>query len=180
MKRRTMWIAGAILVLALGLSGCAASGVTVPDREVPISVETALEAQNMAMGALMGGGVQLNESQFSSLLTELLKANSGEANPVETITAWFEPGMLYLRVNLKEGVLPAAFGTTLDLAGGLTVQGGKLAVNLQQAAAGNYAVSGAMLAPISAQINNALAAQQLGIPVSVEIGEGTLSLSLTQ
>lgn len=181
MKTGTLWIVSALLVMALVVGGCAAGGgVAIPDRDVPISIETALEAQDMVAGALMLGGVELNESQFSSLLTELLKANSGENNPVETITAWFEPETLYLRVTLKEGVLPAAFGTTLDLAGGIDVQDGALAVDLQQAAAGPYTVSGALLAPISAQINSALAAQMMGLPVSVEIGEGTLNISMAQ
>jgi hypothetical protein len=167
--------------MALSLAACSvAGGVTVPEREVPISVETALEAQDLAMNGLMAGSVEWTEAQVSSLLTELLKANSGDNVPVENITAWFEPGQLYLRLQVKEGVLPAALGTTLDLAGSIDVQDGKLMVDLSQAAAGPYVVEGATLAPISAQVNSLIAGLVPGVPVTVEVGKGTLGVALAQ
>jgi hypothetical protein len=168
-----------LLVLVLALAGCTAGqGVTLPDREVTIDAQTGFDAQNSAMAGLMMGGATLDESQFSSLLTELLKANSGENNPVESISAWFEPeGQIFLQVDLKDGVLPAAVGDTLAVAGGVTVDNGQLMVDLNEASAGNYLVSGAMLAPISAQINSALAGLNVG-PVQVETEQGALNLSM--
>jgi hypothetical protein len=169
----------ATLAMVAGLTACTmGQGVTVPDREVMIDAQTAVDAQNMAMSGAMMGSATLDESQFSSLLTELLKANSGENNPIDTIEAWFEPGTIYLQVNVKEGVLPAAFGTTLAVAGTVDVADGKLMVDLSQASAGGYKVEGAALAPINAHINNALGGFVLGVPVSVETGEGTLTLSM--
>jgi hypothetical protein len=169
-----------VLVLSLALAACSmGQGVTLPDREVTIDAQTGFDAQNSAMAGLMMGGASLDESQFSSLLTELLKANSGENNPVESITAWFEPGgEIYLQVDLKDGVLPAAFGDTLAVAGTVNVSDGQLTVDLNQASAGDYLVEGAVLDPISAQINSSLAGLNVG-PVQVETQEGALNLSMS-
>ena len=182
MVKRNVWLVWAVVVVfALSLSACAASGgITMPEREVPISIDSALEAQDLAMAGLMMGSVDWTEAQFSSLLTELMKANSGENLPVETITAWFEPDQLYLQAQVKEGVLPAAFGTTLQLAGNLDVQDGVLVVDIEEAAAGPYTVTGAALAPINAQINGALANQPIGLPLDVMLDSGKLSLSMAQ
>lgn len=169
-----------VLVLALALAGCSmGQGVTLPDREVTIDAQTGYDAQNSAMAGLMTGGATLDESQFSSLLTELLKANSGENNPVESITAWFEPGgEIYLQVDVKDGVLPAAVGDKLAVAGTVSVADGKLTVDLDEASAGTYLATGAVLDPISAQINNALASVNVG-PVQVDTEEGALNLSMS-
>jgi hypothetical protein len=166
-------------VLVLALAACTAGqGVALPDREVTIDAQTGFDAQNSAMAGLMMGGATLDESQFSSLLTELLKANSGENNPVESITAWFEPdGQIYLQVNLKDGVLPAAVGDTVAVAGTVNVEDGTLSVDLNEASAGNNLVSGAVLDPINAQINGALAGLNLG-PVQVDTEQGALNLSM--
>jgi hypothetical protein len=171
----------ATLALMVGMTGCSmGQGVMVPEREVMIDTQTALDAQNMAMGGLMMGSVTLDESQFSSLVTELLKANTGENNPVESISAWFEPGMIYLEVDVKEGVLPASVGDTLAVAGTVDVSDGKLMLDLSEASAGTFKVEGAMLAPINAQINAALANLALGVPVQVETAEGSLTVSMAQ
>jgi hypothetical protein len=176
---RKICLGATTLALAVSLAACAAGqGMAVPSREVSISVESALDAQSMAMAAFTTGSVTWTESQFSSLLTELLRANSGAGNPVETITAWFEPGVVYLRVDLKEGVLPAAVGDTLELAGALTTTDGKLTLDLMEAAAGTYEVGGMILAPINAQINAILAAQLPAAPVSVEMTQGAVTVSL--
>jgi hypothetical protein len=168
----TLLLAGVMAACTMG------QGVAIPEREVMIDTQTALDAQNMAMSGLMMGGVTLDESQFSSLLTELLKANSGENLPVDNISAWFEPGVIYLQVDVKDGVLPAAFGDKLAVAGTVSVTDGALSVDLSEASAGSYLVSGATLAPINAQINSALAGLVLPVPVQVETSEGSLTLSM--
>ncbi len=181
MMLRKITMGVATLVLATGLAACSVGqGVTVPDREVPIDINTALAAQDKGATALLAGEVTWTESEFSSLLTELLKANSGENNPVEAITAWFEPDGLYLQVELVDGVLPTAFGNTLTVAGDLTVENGMLQVSLDQASAGTYAVGASMLAPIAEQINGILASQVGGVPLSIEMEEGSLTVSMQQ
>src|SRR5829696_1690464 len=166
--------------LAVTMSACSmGQGVTVPDREVAIDVDTALAAQNSAMGGLMMGGVTLDESQFSSLLTELLKANSGANTPIESITTWFEPdGATFIKVQVKEGVLPPAWGDTLIVAGNIGSEDSKLMVDVTEASAGNNKVEGAVLAPISAQINAALANVNFGVPIDVTTDEGNVTVSL--
>ncbi len=179
--RKQLMMLVALVLLVFSVSACTVgAGVQVPDRDISISLEDALEAQNMAVTGMMMGGVELTEAQFSSLLTELLKANSGENNPVTSIKAWFEPDTIYLQVNLKEGVLPAAFGTTLNLVGSVDVVDNHLAITVREASAGPYAVSGAMLAPVNAQLNAALANYQLLMPVDVSLDTGVLSVSMGQ
>jgi hypothetical protein len=154
--------------------------VMVPDREVTIDNQMALDAQNLAMGGLMMGSATLDESQFSSLLTELLRANTGENLPVESIKAWFEPDAIYLQLEVKEGVFPAAFGTTVAVAGTINASNGVLALDLSEASAAGYKVEGAALAPINAQINSALAGIALPVAVNVETTEGALTISMAQ
>jgi hypothetical protein len=179
--RKYVSVAALLLISALIMSACTVGpGVTVPTRDVSVSNEAALEAQNLAMAGLMMGSVDLNEEQFSSLLTELMRANTGQNNPVEEIRAWFEPDMIYLQAELQQGVLPAAFGNTLTLAGNLTVQDGRLLISFREAAAGNYVVAGAALDPINNQINMALASQGLMVPATVTMESGVLTIELAQ
>ena len=179
MLSRRNWVLVAVaLFLIASLAACAAP-VAVPDRDIEISVDTALAAQEMLMAGMMMGGAELTESEFSSLLTVLMDQNSGEANPVDAIKVWFEPGNeVMAQVELVEGVLPETFGgNTLDLSGTLDVDGGQLKLMLDGASAGGFGVSGALLAPVSDQINAALAG--LGaVPVDVETAEGSVSVGI--
>ena len=178
LSRRNLVVVAVALFLIASLAACSAP-VAVPDRDIAIDVDTALAAQDMLMGGMMMGAADLTETEFSSLLTVLLDQNSGEANPVEAIKVWFEPGnKVFAQVELVEGVLPETLGgTTLDLAGTIGVDGGQVKLDLSGASAGGFGVSGAMLAPIAGEINAALAG--LGaVPVDVETGEGTVSVGL--
>jgi hypothetical protein len=141
-----------------------------------VDVNTALEAQNKAMG-LMAGSVEWSEAEFSSLLSVLLQQNGGENNPVTDIKVWFEPGnQVFISVGLKDGVIPT--GNTLDLAGTIGVDMNHVVVDLQQVGAGNMSISGAALAPISAQINAALADPSLGVAVDVSTDTGMITVGL--
>jgi hypothetical protein len=177
MLNRRNWVVSIIaLLLVASLAACTAAPVAVPERDITIDVTTALDAQNKAMG-LMSGNVEWSEAEFSSLLSVLLQQNGGENNPVNDIKVWFEPGnQVFISVGLKEGVIPNA--STLDLAGSVSVEANHVVVDLQQAGVGNMSVSGAALAPITAQINAALADPSLGVAVNVETGEGTISVGL--
>lgn len=178
---RKIGLSVASMALVVAMTACTAGqAVTVPTREIVIDQQVAVDAQNLAVSGLMMGGVSLDESQFSSLLTELLKANAGANLPVESIRAWFESEAIYLQVDLKEGVLPAAFGDKLAVAGTVDASDGQLVVDLDEASAGTYKVEGAALEPITAQINAALAGFNLGMPVNVDTAEGTLTISLAQ
>lgn len=164
------------LLLVASLAGCVAAPVAVPDREITVDVTTALDAQNKAMG-LMSGNVEWSEAEFSSLLSVLLDQNTGDANPVNDLKVWFEPNnQVVIRVNLKDGVIPT--GNTLDLAGTVAVENNHVVVDLQQVGAGNVSITGAALAPITAQINAALADPSLGVAVDVSTDTGTISVGL--
>ena len=179
MLSRRNWVVVAVaLFLVASLAACGAP-VAVPDRDIEISVDTALAAQEMLMAGMMMGGAELSESEFSSLLTVLLDQNSGDANPVDAVKVWFEPGnQVFAQVALVDGVLPETFaGNTLDLAGTVGVEGGALMLDLAGASAGGFGVNPALLAPINDQINAALAGLG-GIPVEVETAEGSVSVGL--
>ena len=181
MMLRKLGLGIATMALTVTMAACTmGQGVVVPDRPVTIDTQTALDAQNTAMGCMMMGSATLDESQFSSLLTVLLQQNAGANMPIEAINAWFEPGVIYLQVDVKDGVFPASIGDKLAVAGTVSASDGKLMVDLSQASAGSYLVQGASLAPINAQINAALANLNLGVPVQVETAEGTLTISMAQ
>jgi hypothetical protein len=177
MLNRRNWVVSIIaLLLVASLAACTAAPVAFPDREIAVDVNTALEAQNKAMSGVMSGAVELSETEFSSLLSVLLQQNSANS-PISDIKVWFEPdNQIFISVGLQEGVIPNA--TSLDLAGTVAVEGNHVVVDLQQAGAGNMSVSGAALAPITAQINAALADPSLGVAVNVSTGEGTISLGV--
>ena len=177
MLNRRNWVVSIIALLLLAsLAACTAAPVAVPDREITVDVTTALDAQNKAMG-LMSGDVQWTEAEFSSLLSVLLEQNGGENNPVNDVKVWFEPdNQIVISVGLQDGVLPS--GNTLDLAGSVSVENNHVVVDLQQVGAGNMSLSGAVLAPISAQINAALADPSLGVAVDVSTESGSITVGL--
>lgn len=176
-KKLIAW--AAITVMAFSLSACAfGSGLAIPDREVPISLESALEAQDMGMMGLLMGSVEWTEGQFSSLLTELIAQNAGDANPIESVTAWFEPEQMFLRIALADGILPEEFGSTVEVAGTIDLDGDIIVLDLTQAAAAGFVVTGDVLGPINDQINEALADFPLGLGGTVTMGSGTLSITL--
>jgi hypothetical protein len=177
MLKRRNWVVLIIgLLLVASLAACTAAPVAVPEREISVDVDTALAAQSK-LGNLMMGSAEWTEAEFSSLLSVLLEQNGGENNPVEGVSVWFEPNnQVYIRVNLAEGVLPA--GNTLDLAGTIAVENNHVVVDLQQAGVGNMSVSGAMLAPLTAQINAALADPSMGVAVDVTTDTGEVTVGM--
>jgi hypothetical protein len=177
MLNRRNWVVSIIaLLLVASLAACMAAPVAVPDRDITVDVTTALAAQNKAMG-LMSGSVEWSEAEFSSLLSVLLQQNAGENNPVNDVKVWFEPdNQIFISVGLQDGVIPT--GNTLDLAGTVSVVDNHVVVDVQQIGAGNVSVSGAALAPISAQINAALADPSLGIAVDVSTDTGAITVGL--
>ena len=177
LNRRNWVVSFFALLLVSSVAACTAAPVAVPDREIAVDVTTAMDAQNKAMSLVTAGSVDWTEAEFSSLLSVLLEQNGGANNPVEDIIVWFEPNnQVVIRVALKEGVLPS--GNSLDLAGTVAVENNHVVVDLQQAGAGNLSISGAALAPISAQINAALADPSLGVAVDVSTDTGTISVGL--
>ena len=180
LNRKTVKLALMLVLLVSSLSACAAgSAVNPPSRDVTVSVDEALAAQNAGMAGMMGGKVDWTESQFSSFLTVLLQQNTGPNVPVKSIKAWFEPdNKIFLRAELTDGVLLG--GNTIDLAGTVSVQDHHIVINLTDAAANGLSASGAPVEMVSTWINHFLADPNLGVAVDVTTGEGTLTISLAQ
>jgi len=181
LNRKTVAVALVLVLLVSMLSGCAAgSTVTPPARDIKVSVDDALAAQNAGMAGLMAGKVEWTEGQFSSFLTVLLQQNTGPNMPIKSIKAWFEPGnKIFLRAELNDGVLLG--GSTIDLAGAVAVGADHhLTVNLTDAAANGMSVSGAPVDMVSSWINHFLADPNLGVAVDVKTDQGKLTLGLAQ
>lgn len=173
---RKLVVSVATMLVMLGLVGCVAQSTMVPERDVEVSMEQALAAQNK-LGDLMMGNVEWTESEFSSLLSVLLEQNAGENNPIEGVVVWFEPdNQIAIRVQLVDGLVPGV--STVDVAGTIAVEGNHVVVDVDQAGAGNLSVSESMLPAISEQINAALADPQFGVAAGVETGEGVISVTL--
>lgn len=180
LNRKTVALALVLVLLVSSLSACAAgSAVNPPARDITISVDDALAAQNAGMAGLMAGKAEWTESQFSSFLTVLLQQNTGPNVPIKSIKAWFEPdNKIFLRAELNDGVLLG--GNAIDLAGSITVADHHLTVNLTDAAANGYSVSGAPVDMVSSWINHFLSDPNLGVAVDVSTSEGKLTVGLAQ
>ncbi len=175
MLNRRIWVVALVaLLLMSSLAGCAMGDVSAPDREVPISVDAALEGQ-AGLPALLAGNVTWTESQLSSYVTELLKANTGENQPVDAVTIWLSPeNQIHARVALKEGVLLG--GNNIDLAGTIGIVDGKVALNLTDAGANGMMVSGPLMGLVSQYINGALGG--FGVAADVTTDEGSITISM--
>lgn len=166
-----------VLLLMTTLVGCTASAVKMPTRTISVTQQEAIDGQNAAMSGLLSGKVEWTENQFSSLVSELLKGNSGPKMPVTAIHAWFEPNNeIYLRVILMPHVLHT--GETLDLKGTVNVENKHVVVNLQQAGMGNMSVGEPLLTNISSQINSVLSGGQFGVAAAVQTTSGKLTVKI--
>lgn len=179
LSRRNWVVALVSLLLVASLAACTA-GIAVPDRDIAVDVNTALEAQNKVANLMTAGEVQWSETEFSSLLSVLLDQNSGENNPIDSVKVWFEPGnKVIAQVSMIDGVLPPTLGgNTLNLSGVVGVEGGAVTVNLDGASAGGMGISSAFLGPVNSQINAALAGLGLGVPVTVATDSGSVTVKL--
>lgn len=178
MLNRRNWVVSIIaMLLVVSLAACTASTVSVPNRPIDVSLDTALAAQNKLPELLIMGSVEWSESEFSSLLSVLLEQNSGDENPVTGVHVWFEPNnQVVIRVALVDGLVP--LGNSVNLAGTVSADAGKFSVNVSALGIGGASVSGDLLNVVSAQINAALAGLDLGVPVNVTTDTGTVKVSL--
>ena len=176
MNKRTPLISLVVLSLLLVVLSACTAPAAPPARDVEISHEAALSAQDALMGGLVMGEVMLSESEFSSYVTKALEANSGPNQPIDSVMVWIEPDAMHFRVTLKDGV--SMMGNTLDLVGNLMVSDGHLMVDLQSAGAGGMAIGGALLSPVNAQIN-AVLAQNIMLPASVSVAQDSGSIAIS-
>lgn len=166
-----------LLMMSVALAGCVAATEEWPDRAVDVNIDSALAGQEAGMAALMTGApVTWDESQFSSFLTYLLKQNSGEKMPIESITALFGPdNKIYLEVNAP-GVINGA--DSVRAAGSVMVENNAVQVDLGAVGVGPVLAAGPLVDVVEAQVNAALAQWQLTVPVEVTTDEGSITLGL--
>jgi hypothetical protein len=180
MLHRKTWALSLVLVLLMAsLTGCMMGGSQTawPDRELTINIDEALAAQDAGMAGMMSGSLELTESQFSSFLSTLLQQNTGPNFPITQIQTYFEPeGKIYARIQLGEGVLLG--GDTIDAIGSVNVVDGHVVIDLDEASANGFTVSGPILDAISSQINAQLADPSMGTIVTVTTDTGTISLGM--
>lgn len=177
--RRLGLVVMAMIMVVASLAGCvAAAPADWPDRDVAVDLDTALAAQDMAIAGAMLGTATLNESEFSSLLTYLAKQNLGGLLPVDQITTYFAPeNKIYIELDPGEG---APLAGPVLLAGTVGVDDNVVSVDVDSAAIAGISVAGPVLDVVTAAVNRALNDPSLGVAVSVETGDGTISLGLAQ
>jgi len=171
--RKSLLVTTLALLLVVALSACTVAEPTMPERDVDISMDAAMEGQNAALNGMMSGTIELTEEQFSSLVTELLRQNAGEEVPVESVIAMFGPEKIYLTASLSQ---PVGGIDSVGLSGNVMVDGTTLKVALDEAYAGPYVVGQAVMGVISDRINDAM--EEIAVlPVSVETEEGTMTIN---
>ena len=79
LNQRNWAVLFVLVLLVSSLAACSAGPVMMPDRDVEISVDEAMIAQDKGLAGLMMGSVDWTESEFSSLLPVLLEQNGGDA-----------------------------------------------------------------------------------------------------
>ncbi len=174
--RKSLLVVAVIMLLAVSLSACGAGASMASACDAEISNALAVEAQNAAFGAVMTGSATLNDSHVSSLLTELTKANGG-GDLVESIQTCFADGKMMMNVSLAN-----AMGgiDSIGLTGAVMVENNMVKVAIDEAAAGPLVASGPIIDLISDRVNAALDDPRLGTIVGLEMGDGSLTVSMSQ
>lgn len=172
--RKSLLVVTVVLMLAVSLSGCMAGESMAAACDAQVSNALAVEAQNAAFGAVMTGSATLNNDHVSSLITELAKAN-GAADLIDTVQTCFSDGKMMMNVSLAN-----AMGgiDSVGLTGAVMVQDHMVQVQIDEASAGPFVAHGPLVELISDRINAALNDPRLGTIVDVQMGDGTLTLSM--
>ena len=175
--RKSLLVFTSAMILLIVLSGCMAGAVSMPDRDVEISNQAAIEAQNALLAGAAQGSVELTESQFSSLLTVLATQDPTGQIPIEGVKAHFTPDKLYLTLELDQAMLGV---DSIGVTGNVSVENNLVVIDLDDAMAGPFHADGNLVDFIGDRITAALNHPALGTIVGIEMGEGTLALSMGQ
>ena len=173
-SRKNLLVTMILVLVVAVLAGCgtAEEAVMALERQIDITMEDALAAQEKAMNALMTGEATWSEAEFSSLVSTLIEQNGGGAF-VEEVKAYFDDGnMITLEATLPGGV-KAALAGTIDVNDANNIE-----IDLEAASAMGMAAAGGMLDVVEGAINRALADPTMGVAVDVETTEGGISLGL--
>lgn len=174
--RKNLLVVAIAMLLIMSVSACTVGSAMMPDREVGITTEAAVEGQQEALQGMMTGSVTLTEEQLSSLITVLLQQSAGADVPISGVTAAFDPGVIYLDIALAQ---PVGGIDSLGLVGNVTIDGNTLTVDLSEAHAGPYVVGEDVMSVISDRINDAM--EEIAVmPISIQTEEGSLMIDMAQ
>ena len=171
LNRKNLAVSFVVVLLLALLAGCAPGGATMPAEDVEISMDAALAGQQKVMEGLMTGAVTVSDSEISSLLTELIKQNMGDGL-ISGVTIQTDEGVMYITVDTPMGAA--------ELVGDVMVEDNIVQVDLQQAAAMGMNVTGPMLGVVEGALNRALNSPELGVAISIDAGDGELSVGMGQ
>ncbi len=174
--QKNLFVVVMVVLLMGSLTACVAGGIAMPDREVSISTEAAMDGLNAISAGLATGQAELTESQFSSLVTMLIQQNPNQQVPIESVTALFNPDKMNMNIKLsqnKGGI------NSLSLSGNIIVKDHMVTVELAEAAAGPLMVDKGIVNLIGERITAALNDPALGTIVDVSMGEGTIALGMS-
>ena len=172
LNRKNLVVSFVLVLLVAMLAGCAAGGAMMPEGDVEISMDAAMDAQNKAMAGLMAGEVALTDSELSSLATELIKQNLGDMGLVTGVTTMFGDGQIAIQIDTVAG--------PVQLVGNIMVDDNIVSVELEQAAAMGMAATGPMLGVVEGAINRALNSPELGVALDIQASDGELMVGLGQ
>ena len=160
--RKNLMVLVAALFFAVGLAGCMPGTPMASGGDIDISMDAAMDGQNAVLAGAMTGAVSLTESQASSLITELAKQNGLNSIEIAGISAdVMDDGKNSILVELAS---PIAGIDALGLTASVISEGGVVTVDLDEAFAGGWAVDGATLDAVSAQINASAGGMMMGLP----------------
>ena len=164
-----------VVLLALMLSACVMGEPMAASCDAEISYDLALEAQNALMAGMSTGSVTLSDSHLSSLLTELTKANFGDAWITSIHTCFVEDQMM-----VSFGLNPAYGLEDLSAVGALSVEDHMVSVDLDELSAGTMVVDPSISDLIGDRLTAALNDPRLGTVLNLEMAEGELTLMIEQ
>jgi len=177
MKRA--WVVLALVILVLAVTGCSKIQVDLPDREVPVSEEAAQSLQQKISQLDWQSGtatLTVTESEVTSYIN--LKLLDEEV-PIKEPTVWFEDGKVYIAGKLDKNALPV--GGQAALIVDLSVQDGKLHIQVEKAVVGGVPVPSGVLDKLTDTLNEHLSAKFGPITVKeLHIGQGTATISLAR
>ncbi len=173
-ERIILFVAGLFLLTSVACSNLLPErrSAAEPRREVPVSQESAQQAQQIITEAASGGTVRMSEAQFTSLIATHLAA--GGDVPLTGITVWFDPGQITMQGELAKGVVPLLSGQ-LVTSGSLAAVNNQVVFQIESASIGGVSLPGTGREMLANQVNNALAGSNLGNRVrSITINEGEI------
>ena len=176
-SRKSIVSAAVTLLLAIALTGCTMGGSAMPNRAVNISMDEAQAGQNAALAGALLGQATLTESQASSLLTELLKANTnGGTITIDSVETLFEDDQVFITLKLAD---PIGGVDSIGIGGAVMMDGSTLMVDLSEASAGGIVIGSDVMGAVSGRVNDAL--DDLAFPsVNIAPQSGSITVGLAQ